>query len=133
VAGRTDDIGRDCYAGQVVEKAPTTALFDTHRQPLQHRGAAAVDAAALSHQPHQKLEDHPRPRPPQGLNALPAGSAGSRPACGFARGLSAPRAVLELVEETPGHQYTRCNSGRPSTRPPVQGQGLRSSASGRQQ
>jgi peptide/nickel transport system ATP-binding protein len=100
VAGRTDDIAV-MYAGQIVEKAPTTALFDTHRN--RYTAALLRSMPRLEHQPHQKLATIPG-APPR-LDALPPGCRFA-PRCGFAEPACA-QAAPELVEETPGHQY-RC-------------------------
>jgi peptide/nickel transport system ATP-binding protein len=107
VAGRTDDIAV-MYAGQVVEKAPTTVLFDAHRN--RYTAALLRSMPRLEHQPHQKLATIPGA--PPGLDALPAGCRFA-PRCGFAEPRCA-ESPPELVEEAPGHQY-RCV--RPARQP----------------
>jgi peptide/nickel transport system ATP-binding protein len=100
VAGRTDDIAV-MYAGQIVEQAPTTVLFDTHRN--RYTAALLRSMPRLEHQPHQKLATIPG-APPR-LDALPPGCRFA-PRCGFAEP-ACTEAAVELVEETPGHRF-RC-------------------------
>ncbi len=100
VAGRTDDIAV-MYAGQVVEKAPTSVLFDAHRN--RYTAALLRSMPRLGHQPHQKLPTIPG-APPR-LNALPPGCRFA-PRCGFA-GPECAESAVPLVEEAAGHQY-RC-------------------------
>jgi peptide/nickel transport system ATP-binding protein len=123
VAGRTDDIAV-MYAGQIVEKAPTTVLFDTHRN--RYTAALLRSMPRMEHQPHQKLATIAG-APPR-LNALPQGCRFA-PRCGFAQP-ECTQAALELVEETPGHQY-RCI--RPSEQATPAPDKAYVSASGRQQ
>jgi peptide/nickel transport system ATP-binding protein len=100
VAGRTDDI-IVMYAGQIVEKAPTMALFDSHRN--RYTAALLRSMPVLSQPPHAKLATIAG-APPQ-LSALP-------PGCRFAPRCSAVEdecaaAVPDLTEATLGHAY-RC-------------------------
>ena len=100
VAGRTDDIAV-MYAGQIVEKAPTTVLFDAHRN--RYTAALLRSMPRLEHRPHQKLTTIAG-APPR-LDALPQGCRFA-PRCGFAQPDCAV-APPELVEDTPGHEF-RC-------------------------
>ena len=75
VAGRTDDIAV-MYAGQIVEKAPTTVLFDMHRNP--YTEALLRSMPRLEHQPHRQLATIAGRRRPGSTRCRRA--AGSRPA-----------------------------------------------------
>jgi peptide/nickel transport system ATP-binding protein len=123
VAGRTDDIAV-MYAGQIVEKAPTTTLFDTHRN--RYTAALLRSMPRLEHQPHQKLPTISG-APPR-LDALPQGCRFA-PRCGFVEP-ACTEAAVELVEETPGHLY-RCV--RPSGQTASEQDKTYVSASGRPQ
>ena len=68
VAGRTDEIAV-MYAGRVVERAPTRALFAPHADAL-HRGAAGGDPEARAAAAHAADRD---PRPPARPDAAAAG------------------------------------------------------------
>jgi peptide/nickel transport system ATP-binding protein len=100
VAGRTNDIAV-MYAGQIVEKAPTTVLFDSYRN--RYTAALLRSMPRLEHEPHQRqatiLGAPPR------LTDLPPGCRFA-PRCGFAQPDCAV-APPELVEDTPGHEF-RC-------------------------
>jgi oligopeptide/dipeptide ABC transporter ATP-binding protein len=112
------------YAGQIVEKAPTMVLFDTHRN--RYSAALLRSMPRLEHEPHQKLATIPG-APPR-LSALPGGCRFA-PRCGFAEP-ACSESALELIEETPGHQY-RCIRPSPAAAPA--GDSAYVSVSGRQQ
>jgi oligopeptide/dipeptide ABC transporter ATP-binding protein len=101
VAGRTDDIAV-MYAGQLVEKSPTAALFANVRMP--YTEALLKSIPRIEQKSHTRLEIIGG-RPPDLINPPP----GCRfaPRCPYAQ----PRCRDEqppLVEaETPGH-YFRC-------------------------
>jgi oligopeptide/dipeptide ABC transporter ATP-binding protein len=123
VAGRADDIAV-MYAGQVVERAPTAALFANVRMPYTEallRSIPALDAPS-----HSRLQAIPG-RPPDLVNPPP----GCRfaPRCSYVQ----DKCVQEqppLIEGEPGHFY-RCwfpvGSGAPVTvnigQAPVRGDG----------
>jgi oligopeptide/dipeptide ABC transporter ATP-binding protein len=100
VAGRTDDIAV-MYAGQIVEKAPTTALFDAYRN--RYTAALLRSMPRLSDEPHRKLATIAG-SPPR-LTALPSGCRFA-PRCEFAQA-DCSAAPPPLVSDGPGHEY-RC-------------------------
>jgi peptide/nickel transport system ATP-binding protein len=99
VAGRTDDIAV-MYAGKIVERAPTTVLFDKMKMP--YTEALLQSIPKLENPSHTKLEIIPG-RPPD-LVSPPTGCRFAA-RCPYAR----ERCVQEeppLAEaETPGHVY----------------------------
>jgi peptide/nickel transport system ATP-binding protein len=109
VAGRTDDIAV-MYAGQIVEKAPTSVLFDTHRN--RYTAALLRSMPRLEQRPHEKLATIAGA--PPALHAMPPGCRFA-PRCGFAE-TACTEAELELIEDTPGHLY-RCIRPSGKTRP----------------
>jgi peptide/nickel transport system ATP-binding protein len=123
VAGRTDDIAV-MYAGQIVEKAPTTALFDAHRN--RYTAALLKSMPRLEDRPHQKLATIAG-APPR-LAVMPPGCRFA-PRCGFAQP-ACSEAALELVEDAPGHVY-RCI--RPAGKTAPAGDKAYASVSGRRQ
>jgi peptide/nickel transport system ATP-binding protein len=100
VAGRTNDIAV-MYAGQIVEKAPTTELFDAYRN--RYTAALLRSMPRLQDEPHRKLATISG-APPR-LTSLPPGCRFA-PRCGFAQDdcATAPPA---LASESPGHEF-RC-------------------------
>jgi oligopeptide/dipeptide ABC transporter ATP-binding protein len=111
VAGRADDIAV-MYAGQVVERAPTTQLFANVRMP--YTEALLQSIPVLDAPSHSRLQAIPG-RPPDLVNPPP----GCRfaPRCRYVQ----EKCVQELpplVESEPGHWY-RCwfpvGSGAPVT------------------
>ena len=79
--GRTDDIAV-MYAGRVVERAPTRALFERMRMPV-HRGAARVDPAARASRAHTPAGGHRRP--PARPDATRRRAAAFAPRCRYAQ------------------------------------------------
>jgi peptide/nickel transport system ATP-binding protein len=102
VAGRTDDIAV-MYAGRIVERAPTRALFHQRRHP--YTDGLLQSIPRLSNEPHTPLRVIPG-RPPD-LVSLGAGCAFA-PRCPVAE----PRCFAERPPLTPvgsGHEYACFN------------------------
>jgi oligopeptide/dipeptide ABC transporter ATP-binding protein len=100
VAGRTDEIAV-MYAGQLVEKAPTTSLFRNVRMPYTEallRSIPVLDAPS-----HTRLQAIPG-RPPDLVNPPPACRFADR--CTYVRDRCRAEAP-PLLEGEPGHFY-RC-------------------------
>jgi peptide/nickel transport system ATP-binding protein len=121
VAGRTDHIAV-MYAGQIVEMAPTTVLFDAHRN--RYTAALLRSTPHLDQRPHQRLATIPGAPPP--LSLIPSGCRFAA-RCAFAEA-ACSAAAPELVVDTPGHLY-RCirpseTAGPLKTRACVSGSGV---------
>jgi peptide/nickel transport system ATP-binding protein len=102
VAGRTDEIAV-MYAGQIVERAPTTSLFANMKMP--YTEALMKSIPKLTDKAHTRL-DSVGGRPPN-LIAPPAGCRFA-PRCPYAseRCLAEQPPLVEAIE-APGH-YFRC-------------------------
>lgn len=101
VAGRTDEIAV-MYAGQIVEKAPTSVLFANVRMPYTE---ALLNSIPKLNQPsHSALEVIPG-RPPDLLN--PPKGCRFAPRCKYAQPKCHDEEPPLLEAETPGHSY-RC-------------------------
>jgi peptide/nickel transport system ATP-binding protein len=101
VAGRTDDIAV-MYAGQIVEKAPTTALFANMKMP--YTEALLKSIPKIEDPSHTRL--HAIPGRPPNLISPPPGCRFA-PRCVYARD-RCHREMPDLIESaTPGHFY-RC-------------------------
>jgi peptide/nickel transport system ATP-binding protein len=102
VAGRTDEIAV-MYAGQIVERAPTTSLFANMKMP--YTEALMKSIPKLTDKAHTRL-DSVGGRPPN-LISPPAGCRFA-PRCPYAseRCLTEQPPLVEAIE-SPGH-YFRC-------------------------
>jgi oligopeptide/dipeptide ABC transporter ATP-binding protein len=100
VAGRADDIAV-MYAGQIVEKAPTTTLFRNVRMP--YTEALLRSIPKLDEPRHARLQAIPG-RPPQLVD--PPSGCRFAPRCPYAQA-KCHVAAPPLVESEPGHEY-RC-------------------------
>jgi oligopeptide/dipeptide ABC transporter ATP-binding protein len=101
VAGHTDEI-IVMYAGQVVEKAPTTVLFERMHMPYTQALLASIPT--LDEPVHTRLAVIPG-RPPD-LVDIPTGCRFAA-RCEFARAKCAAEPPPLVAAETPGHKY-RC-------------------------
>ena len=100
VAGRADDIAV-MYAGQIVEQAPTAALFRNVRMP--YTEALLRSIPKLDEPRHARLQAIPG-RPPDLVN--PPQGCRFAPRCPYAQDKCHAEAP-PLVESEPGHEY-RC-------------------------
>ncbi|MDA8355250.1 MAG: ABC transporter ATP-binding protein [Actinomycetota bacterium] len=99
VATRTDQI-IVMYAGRIVERAPTAALFSSMAMP--YTEALLGSTPRLSNPSHTRLAAIAG-RPPD-LAALPSGCSFS-PRCRYAQDLCRRQAPPLVAAETPGHAY----------------------------
>jgi peptide/nickel transport system ATP-binding protein len=99
VAGRTDEVAV-MYAGRVVERAPTPALFKNMRMPYTEALLAAIPKIdAAPHTPLPAISGRPPDptRPIQGCSFSPR--------CRYATGRCYQDKPLLIQAETPDHQY----------------------------
>jgi peptide/nickel transport system ATP-binding protein len=99
VAGRTDEVAV-MYAGRVVERAPTLALFKKMHMPYTQALLAAIpkiDAA-----PHTRLPAIPG-RPPDPTQ--PVQGCSFSPRCSYAAGLCFREKPVLTAAESPDHQF----------------------------
>jgi len=99
VAGRTDEVAV-MYAGRVVERAPTPALFKKMRMPYTEALLAAIPKIdAAPHTPLPAISGRPPDptRPIQGCSFSPR--------CRYATGRCYQDKPLLIQAETPDHQY----------------------------
>jgi oligopeptide/dipeptide ABC transporter ATP-binding protein len=99
VAGRTDDIAV-MYAGKIVEKAPTTALFSNVRMP--YTEALLQSIPKLENKSHTRLQVIAG-RPPDLINP-PKGCRFS-PRCPYAQDRCREEEPPLQEAETPGHLF----------------------------
>jgi peptide/nickel transport system ATP-binding protein len=99
VAGRTDDIAV-MYAGKIVERAPTTVLFDRMKMP--YTEALLRSIPKLENPSHTKLQIIAG-RPPD-LISPPTGCRFA-PRCPYARERCTQEEPPLAEAETPGHVY----------------------------
>ncbi len=102
VAGRSDEIAV-MYAGQVVEQAPTKALFTNVRMPYTEGLLKSIPR--LEHRSHTRLQIIGG-RPPDLINP-PSGCRFS-PRCPYVQDKCREEAPPLVEAETPGHRY-RCH------------------------
>lgn len=102
VAGRSDEIAV-MYAGQVVEQAPTKALFTNVRMPYTEGLLKSIPR--LEHRSHTRLQIIGG-RPPDLINP-PSGCRFS-PRCPYVQEKCREEAPPLVEAETPGHRY-RCH------------------------
>jgi peptide/nickel transport system ATP-binding protein len=99
VAGRTDDVAV-MYAGRVVERAPTPALFKNMHMPYTQALLAAIPRIdAAPHTPLPAISGRPPDptRPLQGCSFAPR--------CRFAAGLCHREKPALTAAESPEHQF----------------------------
>lgn len=101
VAGRTDEIAV-MYAGQIVERAPTTALFADMKMP--YTEALLRSIPKLEQPSHTRLQIIGG-RPPDLIN--PPTGCRFAPRCPYAQARCHDEAPPLIEAETPGHLY-RC-------------------------
>jgi peptide/nickel transport system ATP-binding protein len=101
VAGRADEIAV-MYAGQLVEKAPTSVLFSNMKMP--YTEALLESIPKLADKSHTRLNVIPG-RPPD-LVAPPQGCRFS-PRCSYVQDRCREEEPPLIPSETPGHEY-RC-------------------------
>jgi peptide/nickel transport system ATP-binding protein len=99
VAGRTDEVAV-MYAGRVVERAPTAALFRKMRMPYTEALLAAIPKLdAAPHTPLPAIAGRP-PDPTR-----PVGGCSFAPRCRYADGRCGQEKPVLTAAESPDHQY----------------------------
>jgi peptide/nickel transport system ATP-binding protein len=99
VAGRTDEVAV-MYAGRVVERAPTSALFKKMRMPYTEALLAAIPKIdAVPHTPLPAISGRP-PDPTR-----PIEGCSFSPRCRYAAGRCYREKPLLAAAESPDHQY----------------------------
>jgi peptide/nickel transport system ATP-binding protein len=99
VAGRTDEVAV-MYAGRVVERAPTAALFRKMRMPYTEALLAAIPKLdAAPHTPLPAIAGRP-PDPTR-----PLGGCSFAPRCRYADGRCGQEKPVLTAAESPDHQY----------------------------
>ena len=99
VAGRTDEVAV-MYAGRVVERAPTTALFKTMRMPYTEALLAAIPKLeAAPHTPLPAISGRP-PDPTRPLHGC-----SFSPRCRYVDGRCRQEKPALSDAESPDHQY----------------------------
>ena len=99
VAGRTDEVAV-MYAGRVVERAPTAALFRKMRMPYTEALLAAIPKLdAAPHTPLPAISGRP-PDPTR-----PLGGCSFAPRCRYADNRCRQEKPVLVTAESPDHQY----------------------------